>query len=314
MQANGLDERFNQTLQNMIVKFVEKKKELWEQFLDTCLYAYNTACHESTHYSPYELMFGRKPVLPIDIDMEQSDPDTILNEFQQHSSFSPSHINRAVAQHQQVLEAARANIGAAQQRQKEQYDRKHCKAGTKNTMPIFSVNSNFGDQKPSTLKHQWTDRYSQKHKMYKHIYIWTNMHTHRETYTHTYVPTFAFMSMQGTFEVGAKMLLKDFNRRKRKGGKLDHKWTGPYIITHHLGKGLYSLKAIDKPEVIVSRVNGVHLKPYHSPLVPPVKVGDQVLLCVSLFPLFCLPDHELLYSVMSVRSSSTYSGLLLPLQ
>ena len=137
MQANGLDERFNQTLQNMIVKFVEKKKESWEQCLDTCLYAYNTACHESTRYSPYELIFGGKPVLPIDIDMDQSDPDTILNEFHQHSTFSPSHINRALAQHQQMLEAARTNIGAAQRRQKEQYDRKHCKAGIMSMMSIF---------------------------------------------------------------------------------------------------------------------------------------------------------------------------------
>ena len=30
MQANGLDERFNQTLQNMLVKFVDEKKEYWE--------------------------------------------------------------------------------------------------------------------------------------------------------------------------------------------------------------------------------------------------------------------------------------------
>ena len=128
-QANGLDERFNQTLQNMLVKFVEEKKERWEQFLDTCLYAYNTACHESTRYTPYELMFGRKAVLSIDIDMQQSDAATILNEYQQHSSLSPSDINRGIAQHQQVIEAARANIAAAQKRQKEQYDRKHCKAG-----------------------------------------------------------------------------------------------------------------------------------------------------------------------------------------
>ena len=85
---------------------------------------------------------------------------------------------------------------------------------------------------------------------------------------------------KGTFEVGAKMLLKDFNRRKRKGGKLDFKWTGPYIITHSLGRGLYSLKAIEKPEVIVSRVNGAHLKPYHSPLPTPLKVcvGHIILL------------------------------------
>ena len=116
----------------MIVKFVQKRKELWEQYLDTCVYAYNTACQESTRYSPFELMFGRKPVLPIDIDVEQNDPDNVLNKFQQLRSFSPSHIDRAMSQHQQVLQAAKANIASAQQKQKEQYDKKHCKGGNMN--------------------------------------------------------------------------------------------------------------------------------------------------------------------------------------
>jgi hypothetical protein len=46
-QANGLVERFNQTLQGMLVKFIDKK-ESWEHYLDTCVYAYNTSKHESS--------------------------------------------------------------------------------------------------------------------------------------------------------------------------------------------------------------------------------------------------------------------------
>eukprot|EP00731_Ephydatia_muelleri_P010832 Em0005g1418a len=34
-QANGLDERFNQTLQNMLVKYVSSKKDMWSHYLDT---------------------------------------------------------------------------------------------------------------------------------------------------------------------------------------------------------------------------------------------------------------------------------------
>ena len=66
------------------------------------------------------------------------------------------------------------------------------------------------------------------------------------------------------YRVGTKMLMKDFTRRKRKGGKLDHKWLGPYTITHVLGKGLYSLKD-DNTDQVVKRVNGFHLKPYQMP-------------------------------------------------
>ena len=60
LQANGLDERFNQTLQSMLVKFVAEKQKHWEDFLDTCTFAYNTSVHESALFSPFEIMFGRK--------------------------------------------------------------------------------------------------------------------------------------------------------------------------------------------------------------------------------------------------------------
>jgi len=62
-----------------------------------------------------------------------------------------------------------------------------------------------------------------------------------------------------------KCLLIDFNRKKRKGRKLDYKWKGPYIITKSLGHGLYSLKASGDSNDI-SRINGAHLKQYLSPL------------------------------------------------
>lgn len=65
----------------MLVKFCSQKKEDWDIFLDPCVYAYNTAKHESTLYTPFELMFGRKAVLPIDIDYESKDGSEILKEY-----------------------------------------------------------------------------------------------------------------------------------------------------------------------------------------------------------------------------------------
>ena len=65
--------------------------------------------------------------------------------------------------------------------------------------------------------------------------------------------------------MGAKMDVKDFNRKKRKGGKMDYRWMGPFVITKCLGKGLYSLKSCSSDKVL-DRVHGIHLKPYLSPL------------------------------------------------
>jgi len=65
----------------MLVKFVKEKKDSWEQFLDTCVFAYNTTQHESNHYSPFELMFGRRALLPTDLKLDTKHPVDILDEL-----------------------------------------------------------------------------------------------------------------------------------------------------------------------------------------------------------------------------------------
>ena len=60
LQANGLDERFNQMLIGMLVKFTNEKEENLDEFLDTCVHVYNTSQHESMHFTPFEVMFGQK--------------------------------------------------------------------------------------------------------------------------------------------------------------------------------------------------------------------------------------------------------------
>ena len=59
----------------MLVKFIAGKKDTWEDYLDTCLFAYNTAKHASSKFTPFELMFGRKPVLPIDLQTDEDAAD-----------------------------------------------------------------------------------------------------------------------------------------------------------------------------------------------------------------------------------------------
>ena len=71
-------------------------------------------------------MFGRKPVLPIDVDMEKKDPAMLLNEYHGARELSLTETREV---HQKLLEAAKANITKAQLKQKEYYDKRHCKPG-----------------------------------------------------------------------------------------------------------------------------------------------------------------------------------------
>ena len=62
------------------------------------------------------------------------------------------------------------------------------------------------------------------------------------------------------FQKGQLVLKKDFTRKKRKGGKLDTRFLGPYIIQRELRRGTYELVTEDGKSTV--RATGTHLKPY----------------------------------------------------
>ena len=66
-QTNGCVERMNETLLQMLRVLPEKRKGKWHESVDKVLFAYNSTKHDTTGYSPYYLMFGREPILPLDL-------------------------------------------------------------------------------------------------------------------------------------------------------------------------------------------------------------------------------------------------------
>lgn len=65
-QGNGMAERFNQTLLNLLGTLEDEKKADWKSHISALVHAYNATRHESTGYTPYYLLFGRHPRLAID--------------------------------------------------------------------------------------------------------------------------------------------------------------------------------------------------------------------------------------------------------
>ena len=66
-QSNGAVERVHQTLRHMIGKLDNKRRKNWPDHLSSITHAYNSTRSQITGYSPYFLMMGRRPRLPVDL-------------------------------------------------------------------------------------------------------------------------------------------------------------------------------------------------------------------------------------------------------
>lgn len=87
-QGNGQCERFNRTLHDLLRTLPPDQKRRWPRHLSQVTYAYNTTVHQSTGMTPYFLMFGREPRLPVDfligIGEEDAGVGTVEEWVQEH--------------------------------------------------------------------------------------------------------------------------------------------------------------------------------------------------------------------------------------
>ena len=66
-QSNGMTERFNRTVKMTLKAWCNEEQDDWDVLLPYAVFAYNTAYHSTLQESPFYLLYGRDPRLPIDI-------------------------------------------------------------------------------------------------------------------------------------------------------------------------------------------------------------------------------------------------------
>ena len=66
-QTDGMTERFNKTLVNILSMYVDSRQKDWDEYIPFALFAYRTSCHTTTHEIPFYGIYGREPRLPIDV-------------------------------------------------------------------------------------------------------------------------------------------------------------------------------------------------------------------------------------------------------
>ena len=85
-QTNGQCEKFNSTLLRMIRTLEPSEKPKWPKHLAALCHAYNCTKNSATGFCPYELLFGRKPRLPVDVlfDLERPEHECSSRDYQQY--------------------------------------------------------------------------------------------------------------------------------------------------------------------------------------------------------------------------------------
>ena len=114
-QCDGLVERFNRTLLNMLATHCTDHPWDWEQHIRKVCMAYNTSVNATTGYTPFYLMFGRQARLPVDVMYGNTPTDS-----QSPSEYAVNLKKQLTA----AYETVRNTCKSQHERQKELYDRK----------------------------------------------------------------------------------------------------------------------------------------------------------------------------------------------
>ena len=74
-QGNGQVERFNRTLLSMLKTLEKDKKSRWHWHVNKMVHAYNCMKNDAHGFSPFYLLFGRTPRLPVDLIFDIKNPE-----------------------------------------------------------------------------------------------------------------------------------------------------------------------------------------------------------------------------------------------
>ncbi|XP_073803355.1 uncharacterized protein isoform X4 [Danio rerio] len=117
-QTDGLTERFNQTLKQMLRKFVTETGQDWDQWLPYLLFAYREVPQSSTGFSPFELLYGRDVRGPLALLKEvwKDSPD------QKEPNNVVSYVLQMRERFEKMASLAQTNLTKAKEQQRLWYD------------------------------------------------------------------------------------------------------------------------------------------------------------------------------------------------
>ena len=118
-QSNGACERYNGTLKRCLRKLVKDFPRQWDRYLYAALFSYRDTPHQTTGYSPFELIYGHRVRGPLEFLQECWESDTIDNEDRDVHEY----ILKFATNLRTVCETALKSLQTQQQKAKTLFDR-----------------------------------------------------------------------------------------------------------------------------------------------------------------------------------------------
>ena len=124
-QSNGSVERFHSYLGNALANAILEQQGEWDQHIDSILFAYRTTPIDGLDITPFEVIYGRNPNLPIDnllFRENYSDPLETLSDYMDYLDDNQYNMFKA------MYEA-----------RKDRFDRNKRAAGANHKVPVYAV-------------------------------------------------------------------------------------------------------------------------------------------------------------------------------
>ena len=112
-QTNGLLERQNRTLVNMLRVYCSRYMTDWDIYLPKVEGAYNSTQHSTTGISPFMMLTGRERAMPLKF---------FYPEYEGKKTSPQACLKEVVKRQQELNELCRRNTAQAQMRQQKEYD------------------------------------------------------------------------------------------------------------------------------------------------------------------------------------------------
>ena len=148
-QSDGLIERFNRTLIQMLATCADTHPFNWEDHIKKVCMAYNVSKQSSTQYSPFFLMFGRQAQLPIDI----------MYGTPHHQDTTSEYARNLQQTFTQAFTHTRQHTGMHQERQAENYNKKIHGNAYENGKLVWLFNPVIPKGRSKKFHKPWTGPY-----------------------------------------------------------------------------------------------------------------------------------------------------------